>query len=218
MAKIITFSGRLLVAAVMAGGMACAFPALAADDGYAGVVAPSDDDTPGKSPAQMNSAPAPGYAGVTADTPSDQAAPTDQYTAIPHTNEVIQDLGTASMVHGIIERAPDVKAPNVDFSKAHHSSIAGKPAVEDMVENKIARAMASVSNKNISDDQRAENAKSAYKNLASVADGLRYKQTISDDTYKSLGLTDKYIDDERSGNANALTQLDAALATLKPLQ
>ncbi len=106
----------------------------------------------------------------------------------------------------------------MDFSATRHNLIAGKPATEYMAEQHIAQAMASVNDKTLSRSERAANAEEAYKNLGELADGLRYKQTIPDRIYKQMHLTDEYINDEKTANANALAQLDAALATLKTYQ
>ena len=217
MAGIITFSRYLLVAAIMAGGTAYMLPAMAAEGGgYDGLIAPAAPDNAPDSTA----------AGTDNDSSGVVASPTAEqpqtYTRAPGASKPIHDLRVMSLIHG---NDPDgtgvpsgLKGPQVDFSATTHKVVEGKPAMEYMTEKRIEGAMASINDKNISPDQRDENARAAYKNLSTLADGLRYKQTIPDRVYKQMQLSDSYISDEHAGNAAALSQLDAALATLKPYQ
>ena len=198
MARIITFSRYLLVASILI----FALPALAEDNGYSGVLAPSDDSTPNAADKLV-----PAYDGVI-------SGSTYQST-IPHSDEVIHDLGIASVVYA---PHPPIAGPKVDFSATQHSKVNDKPAVVFMVEQQVKLAMASITNKNLSNSQREQNAKEAFTNLSVLANGLRNKEKIPDETYKNMNLTDAYIKDEHDGNAQALTQIDAALETLKQLQ
>lgn len=215
MLKVITFSRCLLVAIAVAGSVACMRTALAAD-GYEGVIAaPSDDkNTPNNASGRAGNDSTPGYSGVVADPSAPAPAESaDQYSPTPGRGGA-PDLITAAIIHD----APPVQAPNVDLSASRHNLIAGKPAIEYVASQQVAQAMSSVNNEKLSDAERTTNARNAYQNLSSFADGLRSKQAIPDNIYKSMGLTDDYINDERNGNAAALTHLDAALSTLKSFQ
>jgi hypothetical protein len=116
------------------------------------------------------------------------------------------------------ENNDGVKQPPADFSTAFHSFMHGQLAASYVVGKDIEQAMKPVNDKTLSRGERAAAAQKAYKDLSSLADGFRYKQTIPDSVYKQMKLTDAYISDEHTGNTQALAQLDAALATLKTYQ
>ena len=227
MARINSFSKYLLVA-VIAGW---SFPVLAAGDGYEGLFAPSHDDKQDSAPAPKATE-QPGYMGLTQAPPpatnsppraaeegglaTNQPAPPLQYTPSPLSpNMVLPDLGMAAAAYG---KHPEVKAPQVDYSKVKHSLIDGKPPIVYLTDTRIAQAMALVNNKDLSRDERDKNAKTTFKNLSRMADGLRLRQTMPDSIYKSMHLSDTYIKEERDGDIDALKKLEAAIETLKPLQ
>ena len=209
MVGIATFSRHFLVAVLLTAASVCAIPAIAeTGGGYEGLIAPAaPDDTPDDSTANA--------------VPDTIKEPTQQFSQIPR-SQPSHDIKVLSMVHGMNKNADGVieglQGPKVDFSTASHRLVNGKQQTEYVIAKNIEHVMASVNDTKLSKDQRAENAKKGYKGLYILAEGLRSKQKIPDSTYKSMGFSDKYISDERSGNAAALDELDTALASLKPYQ
>jgi hypothetical protein len=212
MAKTIVSSAGLLVF------MALSLPALAAG-GYDGLIAPTkDNDTPATGATKS---PPKGYYGLTlgATAPDEEEAkpkpaPSPQYTPSPVKPEIIHDLGMASALYA---PKPPLKSPVADFSTTQHPRTNGELAMPHMVRQQISQAMDSINDKKLSGKERDKNAQNAYKRFSDLANGLR-NQNIPDSVYKSMGLTDTYIREERQGNADALKQLDSALDVLKPLQ
>ena len=219
MVGITTFSRYLLVVVLLAlGTVSYTSPAKAAagDGGYEGVMAPPP--APDDASADTTAAAAPDDAQDPS--PDARKGQTQQFSQAPG-SAPSHDLKVLSMVHGLKDgngAIAGLKGPDVNFSTTTSKFVDGKPLMEYTVQKNIEHVMASINDKNISDEQRAINAKNGYKNLSMVADGLRSKQGTPDRIYKQMGLSDKYISDERAGDAAALAHVDAALASLKPYQ
>jgi hypothetical protein len=200
MARINLFSTYLLVTVLAS--MACAAPVHAAttNEEAVGVIAPDDDDTNNTAPAPAGNMSTPQVL---------------QYTPTLGQPGIINDLGMASAVYGGDKK---LITPPMDFSKATHTTINGKPAVEFMVEAHIARAMHDLKDPSLTRAERNAKGHAAYEYLSNMTDTLRQKQMLPDKIYKNIGVTDTYIKDERDANDAALVHLDAALEDLKSYQ
>jgi len=117
---------------------------------------------------------------------------------------------------------PDVLRKPKVLSKGVKSMLAGpririkgKLPMVYMIEQKIAKLMSKVESKNISTEVRTENARKAYNELAVFARGLRSKKAVPNNIYRRMGLSETFIEEEKTGTSNALDQLNKTLKKLK---
>ena len=93
--------------------------------------------------------------------------------------------------------------------------IKGKLPMVYTIEQKIGKLMSKVENENLSAEARTENAREAYYELAILAKGLRHKKMVSNDIYQRMGLSETFIEEEKTGTSDALNQLNKTLKKLK---
>lgn len=96
--------------------------------------------------------------------------------------------------------------------------INGMLAKENSVKVTIDSVMKRVNNPELTPEQRAGFGKQGYEQLLMLSDGLLSSSTISDDVYKSMGLPDGYVKEQREANKNSLARVREALSALKPYQ
>lgn len=223
-------------------GLICAGTQAYAQGGYEGVFAPPAAEVTGKAPPPADEANNSAYEGVLAPAPQAQPlttraaiekpaplaqttlAPTPQMsTRSPYSSEVplatsAQSLQLLSQAHGWQKerlREPQKLSPEKLALLENSVRNQGRPPIELMIEKKLEVLMPLVQNPALPAQQRADNAHKAYKELNTLAEGLRAKKGISDATYKKVGLSEAYVQRERQTTENALTMLDNVLRELK---
>ncbi len=238
MLEIKPLSRYLFVAALVAGGAICPSIMVHADDsngGYAGLFAPAStpDNTQGESsgtsakPSPVNS----GYEGLIAgptaeQPPQEQQQTPPQTAAVPPSpfDEPVQPLQPAQMapqnidIASVIANAPKIKRIKVDFSGLKPDKVKGMPSMEYATEQAIKTSFARINDTSLSVKERLKNARQAYQDLSSIADGLRAKLSVPYSIYKGMGLSDSYIREVRNGNIASLRTLNTALQSLRPYQ
>ncbi|MBU6475026.1 MAG: hypothetical protein KGL10_09520 [Alphaproteobacteria bacterium] len=228
-----TFRGYLFAAVVAAGG--AAWPALAAhagdSGGYGGLIAPAGDTDSGTTATPDNTEAAtpanPGYAGlipgmVPAGGQTSAPAATQQQQTAVAPSPFDQALPQAAPEHidiaRVLANAPPVQRVTANFSTLKPNQIGGMPDMEFATQQAIRQSISTINDAHLSNAQRLQNARKAYKYLSSLAAGLRVKQDIPDRIYKNMGLSDSYIAAQKAGNVASLDALNTALESLKPYQ
>jgi hypothetical protein len=221
MMKIITF-GRcfLFMAGLLAFAAIPLFSAYAEETGgYEGLIAPAaPDDT--AATAAANKDEEPGYSGVVSGAVPRETPP--MFTPIPGRPGPSQD---AEFLANLYARDKDndgvpdkITNPKKVSLTGFHPHIKGKSATEYMVEQNIESAMNDIKDTTIPVADRVANAKQAYEDLSSLAEGLRNKKMVPDRTYQQMGLPDSYITETKIGIDNSLAALDKTLAELREYQ
>lgn len=211
MARFATFAGFFLIALLTA----AAAPAWSAGEGYTGLFAPAQPDTPSKKEAPS------GPVSTVSPALTPPAAPAAPFTQRPgYSRETIKDLPTASAVYGtgLKNKVAAKKPPKIDYSKVPQLILGGKTAMEHTVTKNIQRAMRDVSEKDLSGEERKKRAQKSYTSLGKLREGIVSQKNIPDTAYRKVGFSERYIQQEKSGIENSLQLLNQALAKLKTYQ
>ncbi|MBI3440978.1 MAG: hypothetical protein HY052_04125 [Proteobacteria bacterium] len=206
--------------------MTSVIPAFAAGDGYSGLIAP---------PAPNSSAPGTeagnGYAGLIPDRPDARGSadntPEEQQpvTATPTTHAPMTsaDLKMLALKYGLTKKrdmAAEFTKPLKLSDKQKEVLAKPRPRIENMLpaeyaaRKNIEGVMPKVRDKSISPEEQKKSVSLARQRLGALAEGFRYKNNVSDDVYKKMGLPDIFIKEEREGNSKALSLLNEALKEL----
>ncbi|MFH1157725.1 MAG: hypothetical protein V1721_02400 [Pseudomonadota bacterium] len=224
--KIIPFG---LVVAVLLWSLAEASPVHAKDSGYEGLVAPAPES--GNAPRDQEEPP--GYSGLIpgrSGTSSAQQKQPPQMTRTPGDAPQVaprssDDLKALAQVYGqdrdgdllpdALKKPEPLSEKTTALLAGPRARIKGKLPMVYMIGEKIRKLLPQVEDERLSPEARAEMARKAYGELAPFADGLRAKKMVPDDIYRQMGLSETFIEEEKTGTTVALDELNEALQKLK---
>lgn len=191
---------------------------------YDGLIAP----TPIKKRAVGNYKKQPlGYSGLI---PGRSEKPPPQMTKIPGTSpqavpRTSDDIKALARIYGHDRnndlvpdalRKPKLLSKNArEILAGPRTRIKGKLPMVYMIEQKIKTLMSQVENENISQEVRTKNAYKAYNELSFFAEGLMHKKTVPDNIYRQMGLSEIFIEEDKTGSSDALKQLNETLKKLR---
>lgn len=139
------------------------------------------------------------------------------------------ELKTLSMIRGLdvdMNKVPDrlegnavrLPAVSIEALSRPRPRMNGMLPLETSIRRNVAQIMSYVKNERLSQAQREENAKNAYKQLEDLRAGLKFKGQAPESIYQRMGLPDIYIKEEKESISSTLAFVEEAMAELKGYQ
>ena len=110
--------------------------------------------------------------------------------------------------------APENMAQNDKPSKRINGLLPLENTVKTMIDGMLKR----VNDDKTSPEERKKIGQESYNQLLQMSDAFISSSSISDDAFKSMGVSDIYIQERREANKNNIQRIRDALAILKTYQ